>query len=121
MAAAVICYAKAIIPNLKSVGNIQKQYPVFYGDIKALTIKEYQELMENGTDEDFADELVLESWQNSRICLKTGKEWALLGQNCFTFPTTWNSIELDFLFPVVLVMLLNVTVQSGLAEKSLEI
>lgn len=88
MAAAVICYAKAIIPNLKSVGNIQKQYPVFYGDIKALTIKEYQELMENGTDEAFTDELVLESWQNSRICLSKMKWYragVLLSISAITF------------------------------------
>ena len=83
MAAAVICYATAVIPNLKSAGkkndekkdvkNIQKQYPVFYGDIKALKTEKYQELMANGTNKAFADELVLESWHNSKVCLRKMK------------------------------------------------
>ena len=76
MAVAVFFYAKAIIPNLKSGGKgkpTQKKYPIFYGDIYSLKLEDYQKLMTNGTNKTFADELILESWHNSGICLKKMK------------------------------------------------
>ena len=72
MAIAVFFYAKAIIPNLKSSGKVkaaQKKYPLYYGDIHALNLEEYQKLMSKGTDKDFNDELILECWHNAGICL----------------------------------------------------
>lgn len=73
MSTAIILYAKAIIPNLKSCGTAmptQKTYPIFYGDIHALQFKEYKDLMSKGKDGDFANELILESWYNSGICMR---------------------------------------------------
>ena len=73
MALAVFFYAKAIIPNLKSSGNVkstQKKYPLFYGDIHSLKLEKYQELMSKGTDKDFNEELILESWHNAGISLR---------------------------------------------------
>ena len=77
MIIAVYFYARAIIPNLKSSGDgesTHKRYPIFYGDIHSLKLEEYQKLMSNGTDNDFNDELVLESWYNSGICMQK-MEW----------------------------------------------
>lgn len=76
MVLAVFFYALSIIPNLKSSGKMKptrKKYPIFYGDIHSLQQEDYQRLMEKGTDKDFNDELVLESWHNSGICLKKMK------------------------------------------------
>ncbi len=76
MAFAVFFYAKSIIPNLKSSGKMkpkQKKYPIFYGDIHSLGLEEYQRLMAKGTNQHFIDELILESWHNSGICLKKMK------------------------------------------------
>lgn len=76
MAVAVFFYAKAIIPNLKSSGKIeatQKKYPLYYGDIHSLKLEDYQKLMAKGTDKDFNDELILESWHNAGICLRKMK------------------------------------------------
>ena len=76
MAVSVFFYAKAIIPNLRSSGNAEptkKKYPIFYGDISSLKIEEYHNRMAKGTDKDFDDELVLESWFNSGICMKKMK------------------------------------------------
>ena len=76
MAVAVILYAMAVIPNLKSSGNKkpkQKKYPLFYGDISALSFTKYRALMEKGTEKDFVDELILESWTNSGICMRKMK------------------------------------------------
>lgn len=73
MAVAIILYAKAIVPNLKSCGTAiptQKTYPIFYGDIHALRFKEYKDLMSKGTNGEFINELILESWYNSGICLR---------------------------------------------------
>ena len=73
---AVIFYAMAVTPNLKSSGNkkpIQKKYPLFYGDISALKFTKYRALMEKGTEKDFVDELILESWTNSGICMRKMK------------------------------------------------
>lgn len=72
MAIAVFFYAKAIMPNLKSSGKLkakQKKYPLYYGDICLLNLEDYQKLMDKGTEKAFNDELVLESWYNSKICL----------------------------------------------------
>ena len=76
MAVAVFFYAKAIIPNLKSSGKIEatkKKYPLYYGDIHSLKLDDYQKLMAKGTDKDFNDELILESWHNAGICLQKMK------------------------------------------------
>ncbi len=76
IACAVYFYAKAIIPNLKSSGNIEatkKKYPVYFGDIHSYNLDDYRILMERGTDRDFINELIQESWYNSGICLKKMK------------------------------------------------
>ena len=76
MAVAVFFYAKAVIPNLKSSGKVkatQKKYPLYYGDIRAFNLEEYQKLMAKGTDKDFKDELILESWHNAGICFRKMK------------------------------------------------
>lgn len=71
LAAAVFCYAKAIIPNLKSAGNpTKKLYPIYYGDIKSLELEDYKQRMARSTEKDLFDELAIETWHNSRICLK---------------------------------------------------
>lgn len=73
---AAFFYAKAIIPNLKSSGEInatQKKYPLFYGDIHSLKLEDYQKLIAKSTDEDFKDELIRESWHNAGICLQKMK------------------------------------------------
>lgn len=73
MALAVFFYAKAIIPNLKSTGvkkDDKKKYPVFYGDIQSLNLKNYQELLKKGNDKEFNDEIVCETWHNSGVCMK---------------------------------------------------
>lgn len=69
-------YAKAIIPNLKSSGKTkatQKKFPLYYGDIHSMQMESYQELMKKGTDRDFDEELVLESWFNAGICFRKMK------------------------------------------------
>lgn len=76
MALAVFFYAKAIIPNLRSSGNIkatQKKYPLFYGDIYSLKLEEYQQRMAEGNGKDLNDELVVESWHNAGISLRKMK------------------------------------------------
>lgn len=72
MSLAVIFYAMAVYPNLKTNGKAQptqKKYPIYYGDIHSLSFEAYQNLMKNGTDKDFNDELTKEIWHNSGICL----------------------------------------------------
>ena len=72
IACAVFFYAKAIIPNLKSSGNIEatkKKYPIYFGDIHSYSLNDYQRIMERGTDRDFISELIRESWHNSGVCL----------------------------------------------------
>ena len=69
---AVLFYVIAVFPNLKTSGKVkptQKQFPIFFGDINSLNYETYQKLMKNGTDQDFIDELTLEIWHNSAICL----------------------------------------------------
>ena len=76
LALAVVFYAIALIPNLKSSGKVkptQKKYPIYFGDIHSIPFEDYQQLMAKGTDKDFTDELILESWYNSGICLKKMK------------------------------------------------
>ena len=73
MAVAVFFYAKAIIPNLKSSGKVKatpKKYPLYYGDIHSLSLEDYQNVMEKGSEKDFNNELILECWHNAGICLK---------------------------------------------------
>ena len=73
MAIAILFYAMAIKPNLKSSGNKkaeEKSFPIFYGDIQALNFDTFKKRMEKGTNKEFMDELILESWHNSRICMK---------------------------------------------------
>ena len=76
MSIAVCFFACAIIPNLKSSGKRdKKKYPIFYGDIEALSFEDYKKLMEKGTDKDFIDELILENWHNSSICTRKMKHY----------------------------------------------
>ena len=73
MGFSVYFYAMAIIPNLKSTSTqnaSKKKYPVFYGDINTYELIEYQELMKKGNDKEFNDEIVCETWYNSRVCMK---------------------------------------------------
>ena len=72
MALAVLLYARAVLPNLKSNGKAkptQKKFPIFYGDIHSLSFETYQRLMKNGTDKDFNNELTQEIWHNAGICM----------------------------------------------------
>ena len=77
MAVAFLFYALAIIPNLKSSGrNLkEKKFPVFYGDISTLDYEKYKTLMTNGNEQDFNEELILESWFNSGICTRKMKRY----------------------------------------------
>lgn len=73
MAVAICAYAKAIIPNLKSSGNkkpSEKKCPIYYGDIHSLRYEEYLKVMKTATKEDFFEEVLLESWYNSGICMR---------------------------------------------------
>lgn len=73
MVIAVVFYALAITPNLKSnkkQDTSPKQYPVFFGDIHSLRLEEYQKLVSKGDEIDFNDELIRENWHNSHICMK---------------------------------------------------
>lgn len=73
MLLAIVLYAAAIIPNLKTSGTpkaTQKKYPIFFGDIQSLDYRLYKTRMARGTDEAFNDEIVLESWHNSGVCQK---------------------------------------------------
>lgn len=81
---ATVCYAKAIIPNLNSndvIGQVNKKYPIFYGDISSIKLEDYQEKMREGKDQDIADELVLEIWYNSKICINK-MVWYKRGVQC---------------------------------------
>lgn len=72
MAVAIVFFALAVIPNLKSSGanKSKKVYPVYFGDISSLKYDDYKKLMAEGKDKSFEDELILENWFNSRICMK---------------------------------------------------
>ena len=75
---AILSYALAIIPNLKSSGTetaAEKKYPVYFGDIQSFELNRYRELVEKGTDKAFNDELVTESWHNSGVCMKKMKRY----------------------------------------------
>ena len=78
MVVAVLFYASAIIPSLKKIGKSKKKrYPIFYGDIAALDVCAYKRLMTKGNDETYRTELIVETWVNSRICLKKMKRYRL--------------------------------------------
>ena len=80
MLVAIISYARAIIPNLTSSGTqkpTQKTYPIYFGDIQSFELAKYKQLMEKGTTKAFNDELVTESWHNSRVCIKKMKRYRL--------------------------------------------
>ena len=51
----------------------EKEFPVYYGDISTLKYEDYHYLMIRGTDEAFLEELIHESWYNSRICMRKMK------------------------------------------------
>ena len=82
---ALFFYVKAIFPNLDSGGNKseKKYFPIFYGDISALSADEYKQLMNTATSKQFRDELVNETHQNAKICMekmqsyKLGLKWSL--------------------------------------------
>ena len=76
MVVALLFYAISIIPNLNSNEDTKrKEYPIFYGDIQNLNIEEYKQLMDNGTEEQFIDELVSDTLYNSKICYKKMKNY----------------------------------------------
>lgn len=77
MVVAVLFYARAITPNLKSSGEkkIPKKYPIFYGDISSLRLTEYRERIINGNDNDFKEELIREIHTNSQICTRKMKQY----------------------------------------------
>lgn len=78
MVVAVLFYASAIIPSLKKSGKSKKKrHPIFYGDIAALDVCAYKRLMTKGNDETYRTELIVETWVNSRICLKKMKRYRL--------------------------------------------
>lgn len=79
MASAVLLYALAIIPNLKSSGKnkSEKEYPVYFGDISTIDYEKYKNLMKNGNEQNFNEELILESWFNSGICTKKMKRYKI--------------------------------------------
>ena len=79
MASAVLLYALAIIPNLKSSGKnkSEKEYPVYFGDISTIDYEKYKNLMKNGNEQNFNEELILESWFNSGICTKKMKRYKM--------------------------------------------
>lgn len=68
---ALYFYTRALIPNLKSIGvQSGKKFPVFFGDIALMEENVYKRLMVGMHKSDFMDELILETWINSKICLK---------------------------------------------------
>jgi hypothetical protein len=77
MIVAVFSYMSAIFPNLKSnsKNNEVKKYPIYFGDISSIEYKQYRKHMENGTVVDFNEELMHDSWFNSRICLRKMKRF----------------------------------------------
>lgn len=79
MLCAVYFYTKAIIPNLNSNEEDikKKKYPIYYGDISSLDYKQYKKLMENGSIQDFKEELMHDSWFNSGICIKKMKRYRI--------------------------------------------
>ncbi len=88
MLIAVFFYAKAIYPNLnsndKNKKKREKKYPIYFGDICSLDYEQYETLMQTGTIQDFKEELMRDSWYNSRICLtkmkryRTGVKFSLI-------------------------------------------
>lgn len=79
MLVAVLFYARAITPNLKSSGEkrIPKKYPIYYGDISSIRLSEYRERIINGDDNDFNEELIREIHMNSQICTRKMKQYKL--------------------------------------------
>jgi hypothetical protein len=82
MLAAIVCYAVAIIPNLKSnSGNpLAIKFPIFYGDVSKMSIETYTEKMLSGNCDDFVNELIKENHLNSTVCNKKMRwyKWGVL-------------------------------------------
>lgn len=76
---ALLFYAFAIIPNLKSSSKkrVSKEYPVFYEDIAKLDEKDFISLMEKGSDKAFRIELEREITLNSKICSRKMKMYRI--------------------------------------------
>lgn len=73
MVLAILFYLLAVFPDLRSSGKKKgdKVYPVFYKDIaKKKDPEVYQELMKNGNDCLFVEEIIKETFMNSKICYK---------------------------------------------------
>ena len=74
---ALLYYAYSIFPNLSSneTDSSLKRYPIFFGDIASMSAEEYRNKMQKGMDSLFADELILETHMNSKICLNKMKRY----------------------------------------------
>ncbi len=72
MVVAIFFYGLSIIPNLKSIIKVgdKKKYPLYYGDIQSYSLDEYKRTIKESSNIDFDKELIVESWINSRICMK---------------------------------------------------
>ena len=77
MAIAILFYGLSIIPNLKSIikEGDKKKYPLFFGDVQSYTLGEYERTIKECSDISFNKELIVESWINSRICMKKIKRY----------------------------------------------
>jgi hypothetical protein len=63
-------YVLAVNPNLGSSGKNNKKYLLYYGDIEKTSVKEYRAIIKKASENDFLDELLLETHYNSGICLR---------------------------------------------------
>lgn len=96
-AIAILCHLKSITPDLTSNSNVKKNekraFPIFFKDIAQLEMCDYKELILKGKDQQYLDELIAETHQNSEIC--TDKMKSLRKGVClFTYSFIFSFISL---------------------------
>ena len=78
MVIGIFFFIRAIFPNLKSSGKNEKKYPIYFGDIQALDFNEYKAKVEKANNEDFYQEILLESHFNSGVCMKKMRRYSII-------------------------------------------
>lgn len=95
--ASTILFLFALKPNLKTGGkpSEKKKYLLYYGDVQEENLDSFKEAIRQSTENDYANELMNEIHQNSKICYNKMRKFkigillslfSLIGQLfCFVF------------------------------------
>ena len=82
MGFALLYYVLAVNPKLASNSKkkqevMDKKYPIYYGDICKLEMKQYIARIDKASDENLIEEIRRDTWYNAGICLEKMKKYKI--------------------------------------------